>query len=191
MLNLNVVYGLFDGPYDLDISASGLSDDQVDDIVFDNDADDASELERTDIVGMDFSGVPAGNYEFTVSVADGDGEATVPIEVTGDEGATNETNETTTETTTETNETVNETTTETTTAATTNESANGSTSNETMGNETMSNETMANATDDASGNASIVASPVERGQRERVPQRLGRGGPRSGGEPLGGHHQLR
>ena len=33
--------------------------------------------------GMDFTGVPAGEYEFTVSVVDGDAETTVSLEVAG------------------------------------------------------------------------------------------------------------
>ncbi|WP_239639165.1 PGF-CTERM sorting domain-containing protein [Halococcus hamelinensis] len=139
VLNLNVVYGLFDGAYDLDISASGLSDDELDEVVFTDEGSDATDLDRTDIVGMDFSGVPAGEYEFTVSVTDGEGEATVPIEVTGDEGATNETN-----------------------ASAANETADES-ANESVSNETTSNASAANATDETSGNASIVANPATPG----------------------------
>ncbi|WP_160133192.1 beta strand repeat-containing protein [Halococcus salsus] len=153
VLNLNVVYGLFDGAYDLDISASGLSDDEVDEIVFDDESSDATDLDRTDIVGMDFSGVPAGEYEFTVSVADGDGEATVPIEVTGDEGATNETNAS---------------------------AANESVSNETASNETTANATDASGNasivanpatpgnESAYHNVSVVAGPEAEGNLSSV-----------------------
>jgi PGF-CTERM protein len=123
VLNLNIVYGLFDGPYDVEITAPGLSDEQVDGITFDSEEYDTEGLDRTEIVGMNFSGVPAGEYEFTVSVVDGDAEQTVPLEVTGDES--DAANVTANETANETTDAANET---TETAA--NESANATTTAE-------------------------------------------------------------
>ncbi len=114
VLNLNIVYGMFDGAYDVEITASGLSEEQVEDITFDDPEYDTEDLSRTDIVGMNFTGVPAGEYVFTVSVVGEDASETVPLEVLGeeatDEPAANEsaTNETTEEPTT--NETTNATT---------------------------------------------------------------------------------
>jgi secreted PhoX family phosphatase len=83
ILNLSVVYGAFEGPYDVEITAPGLNTSEIDEIVYDDADLDRSDLDRTDIVGMDFTGVPAGEYEFTVSVVDGDAETTVSLEVTG------------------------------------------------------------------------------------------------------------
>jgi secreted PhoX family phosphatase len=82
IVNLNIVYGGFEEPYDVEITAPGLSEEQIDDITFDNEDDDTNDLGRTDIVGMDFSDVPAGEYKFTVSVGGEDATETVPLEVT-------------------------------------------------------------------------------------------------------------
>ncbi|WP_256686728.1 beta strand repeat-containing protein [Halococcus qingdaonensis] len=143
VLNLNIVYGLFDGPYDVEISAPGLSDEQIEEATFDESGYDTQDLDRTDIVGMDITGLPAGNYEFTVSVADGEAEQTVPLEVTGDDGAVanesadgaNETTETANESADGANASANETTTnatnETTANASANETANATTANAT------------------------------------------------------------
>lgn len=182
VLNLNIVYGLSDGPYDVEITAPGLSEEQIEDSTFDDEGYDTEDLDRTAIVGMDFGDVPAGEYEFTVSVVGGDAERTVPLEVTGegDEGAMgNETNATTD---TADNETAANETETTTTAAngttangTTEQTTNATTANETTANETeMGNGTAETATPNGTatnataangtaGNASIVATPAAAG----------------------------
>ncbi len=173
VLNLNIVYGPADGEtYDVEIAASGLSDDRVDKITFGNDTSlPPTDLDRTDIVGMNFTGVEAGEYDFTVSVVGEDATTTVPLEVTGEPSAEEPSNESAANETAEGATTANETTTNETT---TNETANGTTSepsaNETeMGAEngtamangtanetTMGNGPMTNATDE---NVSIVVEP--------------------------------
>lgn len=158
VLNLNIVYGLYDGEtYDVEISAPGLSDEQIDEAILDSEAYDTEGLDRTEIIGMNFTGVPAGDYEFTVSVVDGDAEQTVPLEVTGNESAA--TNATANETTT-TNESANETTdaanaTTTVTNESTNETANATTTAEAANETEMGNGTAATA----DGNTTITAVP--------------------------------
>ena len=179
VLNLNIVYGAFDGPYDVEITAPGLSEEQIEESTFDDEGYDTEDLDRTAIVGMDFGDVPAGEYEFTVSVVGGDAERTVPLEVTGDEGAEsemgNETNATTdtadNETTANETETTNVTATnETTDTETTEQTTNATAANETATNETeMGNGTAETATPNATaangtaGNASITATPAAAG----------------------------
>ncbi|EMA55416.1 MULTISPECIES: alkaline phosphatase PhoX [Halococcus] len=82
ILNLNVVYGSFEKPYDVEITATGLSAEEIDDIVYADPDFDRTGLDRTDIVGMDVSGVPVGEYEFTVSVVGEDASETLSLEVT-------------------------------------------------------------------------------------------------------------
>ena len=82
VLNLNIVYGAFEGPYDVEITAPGLSAEEIDEIVYDTADLDRSDLDRTDIVGMDFTGAPVGEYEFTVGIVGEDAETTVSLEVT-------------------------------------------------------------------------------------------------------------
>ncbi|EMA40315.1 hypothetical protein C448_13216 [Halococcus morrhuae DSM 1307] len=166
VLNLNIVYGLFDGPYDVEISAPGLSDEQIEEATFDESGYDSQELDRTDIVGMDISGLPAGNYEFTVSVADGEAEQTVPLEVTGDDGAVanesadaaNETTETANESADGANASANETTTGATNETTANASAN-ETSNATTANATGETEIGTATATGADANTTITAVP--------------------------------
>jgi secreted PhoX family phosphatase len=82
ILNLNIVYGGFEEPYDVEITASGLSESQIKDITFDSARFDTNGLDRTAIVGMDFSNLPAGEYEFAVSVVGENATETVSLEVT-------------------------------------------------------------------------------------------------------------
>ena len=84
ILNLDLVYGAYEGPYDVEITSPELSDERIDEIVFDNADDDRHDLTRDDVVGMDFSDVSAGEYEFTVSVVDADATATVSLEIAED-----------------------------------------------------------------------------------------------------------
>lgn len=84
VLNLNIVYGMAtnDELYDVEITASGLNESQIEAITFDSAEYDTEDLSRVDIVGMNFTGVPAGEYEFTVSVVGTNATATVPLSVT-------------------------------------------------------------------------------------------------------------
>jgi hypothetical protein len=84
IVNLDLVYGAYEGPYDVEITAPGLTEEQIDEITFDNADDDPQDLTRDDIVGMDVSNVPAGEYEFAVSVVDDDEETVVPLEIDGE-----------------------------------------------------------------------------------------------------------
>ncbi|WP_435076141.1 PGF-CTERM sorting domain-containing protein [Halococcus sp. AFM35] len=158
VLNLNIVYGLFDGEtYDVEITAPGLSDEQIDEIILDSEEYDTQDLDRTEIVGMNFTGVPAGDYEFTVSVVGGDAERTVPLEVTGSESdAANATaNETTT-----TNESANETTDAANTTTAANESMGDETANATTTAEAANETEMGNGTAaTADGNTTVTAVP--------------------------------
>jgi PGF-CTERM protein len=173
VLNLNIVYGLFDGEsYDVEISAPGLSDEQIDDITLDSEEYDTQDLDRTEIVGMNFTGVPAGDYEFTVSVVGSDAERTVPLEVTGNESAANATANETTDTANET-ATTNGTTTANETANETTDAANETTTtpaNESAGDETANATTTADAANETEmgngtaatggdGNTTITAVP--------------------------------
>ena len=93
VLNLNIVYDPAEEPYDVNITAPGLSDEQVDGITYGPETDlSPSGLDRTDIVGMNFSGVETGEYEFVVSVVGADAATTVPLEITGESGTDEESN---------------------------------------------------------------------------------------------------
>ena len=173
VLNLNIVYDPAEEPYDVNITAPGLSDEQVDGITYGPETDlSPSGLDRTDIVGMNFSGVETGEYEFVVSVVGADAATTVPLEITGESGTDEESNgsaanETTTETTSDGTQGANGTTmaNETTDNGTmANETEMGAENGTTMANETMANETMDNGTMDngtmTNGtNVSVVAEP--------------------------------
>jgi PGF-CTERM protein len=162
VLNLNIVYGLYDGgTYDVEISAPGLSDEQIDQATFDSEEYDTQNLDRTDIVGMNITGLPAGNYEFTVSVVDGDAEQTVPLEITGDESASTNASAATNASTNGTanasaNATMNASTngTTTTNASTGNETANATTA-EAAGETEMGTATAS----ESDANVSITAVP--------------------------------
>ena len=147
VLNFNIVYGPAAGEtYDVNITAPGLSDDRIDGITYGPETDlPPTDLNRTDIVGMNFTGVPAGEYEFTVSVVGEDATTTVPLEVTGepsaDEGST--TNETSANGTDEGNETMM------------NETEIGTENETEMANDTADDGTTMNGT----ANVSVVAEP--------------------------------
>ncbi|PSP69552.1 PGF-CTERM sorting domain-containing protein, partial [Halobacteriales archaeon QH_9_66_26] len=154
VLNLNIV----------------LSDEQVDGITYGPETDlPPTDLDRTDIVGMNLSGVETGEYEFVVSVVGADAATTVPLEITGKSGTDEESNgsaaneTTTTETTSDGTQEANGTT-------MANETEMGAENGTTMANETTDNGTMANETTMMNGtmmngtmmngtNVSVVAEP--------------------------------
>jgi PGF-CTERM protein len=170
VLNLNIVYGMADGEYDVEITATGLSQSQIEDITFDSAEYDTNNLDRMAIVGMNFTDVPSGEYEFTVSVVGENASSTVPLEVTGESAA--ETNESAANETgmgNMTNATGNETT------ANATEMGNATMGDATAGNATAGNVTTGNATEmgnvtadnatemgnmtNATGNVSISVTP--------------------------------
>lgn len=82
VLNLNIVYGMFNGePYDVEITAPGLTESQIESIIFDSARYDTENLNRTAIVGMDFTSVPANEYVFTVNVVGENAKTTVPLTI--------------------------------------------------------------------------------------------------------------
>jgi len=73
VLNFGVLYRAFNGtPWDANITATGLSTSQVESIVFDDSTEfGPNDLDRNNIIGTDFAGVPPGTYEFTVAPESG------------------------------------------------------------------------------------------------------------------------